>query len=464
MFTILVSSLLLSPFYFPALTLAGSESYNDLPTIMDLELKAELVFENDFEFEKGDLSPVSSMAVLGPNDILLLEKNTGIVHRIINGEMSREPLLDVTVANEREGGLIGIAVTSQKNEEENRPTYVYLYFTQSSEGEDGKDNCDLPRFQCEEPDDAEDNVVYRYELKDNDLVNPQLIIKLPADPGPVHNGGAIAIGPDNNLYIAIGDVGGSFAGEEYETMAQNYQEGVEPDGRSGIIRIDLDGATRANEAISGNEDFLDKYYAYGIRNSFGLDFDPVTGNLWDTENGVNCCDEINLVEPGFNSGWKEIQGIWKYDKIDGGTAGLAINPRSDLVDFNGRGKYSPPEFIWKYTVGPTALKFLNSDKYGKEYENDLFVGSSHGRSVYHFDLDHNREELSLDGGLLDRIADDRGEIQRAIFAEGFDFITDMDIGPDGYLYILSYEGNRASVVRIVPSNIEADSRSEDSVL
>src|SRR5687767_3224425 len=127
MFTILVSSLLLSPFYFPALTWAGSESYNDLPTIMDLKLEAELVFENDFEFEKGDLSPISSMAVLGPNDILLLEKNTGIVHRIINGEMSKEPLLDVSVANERERGLIGIAVTSQENEEENRLTYVYLY-------------------------------------------------------------------------------------------------------------------------------------------------------------------------------------------------------------------------------------------------------------------------------------------------------------------------------------------------
>jgi aldose sugar dehydrogenase len=367
--------------------------------------------------------------------------------------MSDEPLLDLSVANERERGLLGIAVvTSQENEEENRPTYVYLYFTQSSEGEDGKDNCELPRFRCEEPDDAEDNVVYRYELKDNELVNPQLIIRLPSDPGPVHNGGAIAIGPDNNLYIAIGDVGGSFAAEEYETMAQNYQEGVKPDGRSGIIRTDLDGATLAIEAVSGEEDFLDKYYAYGIRNSFGLDFDPVTGDLWDTENGANCCDEINLVEPGFNSGWKEIQGIWKYDKIDGGTAGLAINPRSDLVDFNGRGKYSPPEFIWKYTVGPTALKFFNSDKYGKEYENDLFVGSSHGRSVYHFDLDHNREELSLDGGLMDRIADDRGELQRATFGEGFDFITDMDIGPDGYLYILSYEGSRASIVRIVPSN------------
>ena len=53
---------------------------------------------------------------------------------------------------------------------------------------------------------------------------------------------------------------------------------------------------------------LNKYYAYGIRNSFGIDFDPVTGNLWDTENGPGFGDEINLVEPGFNSGWSRVQG------------------------------------------------------------------------------------------------------------------------------------------------------------
>ena len=56
---------------------------------------------------------------------------------------------------------------------------------------------------------------------------------------------------------------------------------------------------------------LDLYYAYGIRNGYGFDFDPVSGRLWDTENGPEFGDEINLVEPGFNSGWKTIQGIWQ---------------------------------------------------------------------------------------------------------------------------------------------------------
>ena len=54
---------------------------------------------------------------------------------------------------------------------------------------------------------------------------------------------------------------------------------------------------------------MDLYYAYGIRNSFGIDFDPITGRLWDTEIGLDGKDEINIVEPGFNSGWRQIQGL-----------------------------------------------------------------------------------------------------------------------------------------------------------
>ena len=83
-----------------------------------------------------------------------------------------------------------------------------------------------------------------------------------------------------------------------------------PDGRSGILRITQDGKA-VGDGILGLIDPLNIYYAYGIRNSFGIDFDPVTGNLWDTENGPEYGDEINLVKPGFNSGWMVVQGIWR---------------------------------------------------------------------------------------------------------------------------------------------------------
>ena len=100
-----------------------------------------------------------------------------------------------------------------------------------------------------------------------------------------------------------------------KTKTLNYQNGTDPDGRSGILRVTQNGTGVGNEGILGDTEPLRKYFAYGIRNSFGIDFDPVTGYLWDTENGDHYGDEINLVEPGFNSGWKEIQGAWEISEI-----------------------------------------------------------------------------------------------------------------------------------------------------
>jgi hypothetical protein len=80
--------------------------------------------------------------------------------------------------------------------------------------------------------------------------------------------------------------------------------------------VTQDGEIVNCKGILGNEYPLDLYYAYGIRNGFGMDLDPETGYLWDTENGPGFGDEINLVEPGFNSGWAKIQGIWPITNYD----------------------------------------------------------------------------------------------------------------------------------------------------
>ena len=77
-----------------------------------------------------------------------------------------------------------------------------------------------------------------------------------------------------------------------------------------MLAVSQDGKAPINNHKLGDYFPLNLYYVYGIRNSFGLDFDPVTGNLWDTENGPFFGDEINLVKPGFNSGWAEVQGVW----------------------------------------------------------------------------------------------------------------------------------------------------------
>ena len=210
------------------------------------------------------------MAFLGPNDILVLEKNEGTVQRIVNGKMIAEPLLHVNVSSADERGLLGIAVATASATKNNMtggvgtgqsPTYVFLYFTEA-----GSTKGDLPAG----------NRIYRYELVNNKLINPKLLLNLPAIPGPSHNGGKLMIGPDNNLYFPIGDLKSSadFPSKDFQTKAQNYVDGIDVDGRAGILRITQDGGVVAGEGggvgILGNEDPLNKYYAYGIKNSFGI--------------------------------------------------------------------------------------------------------------------------------------------------------------------------------------------------
>jgi aldose sugar dehydrogenase len=202
---------------------------------------------------------------------------------------------------------------------------------------------------------------------------------------------------------------------------------------------------------------LDLYYAYGIRNSFGMDFDPVIKKLWDTENGPAYGDEINLVEPGFNSGWAKVQGVWENNESrKAGPIMLSPDPHI-LVDFGGRGKYRPPELTWNVTVAPTGLAFVNSSKMGKQYENDMFVGDYLNGNLYHFKLKKNRTGLDLHGPLADTIISNPSEMQQVIFGHGFGRITDIKVGPDGYLYILSVNptaaGKEGTIFRISPANI-----------
>ena len=405
----------------------------DIPIVGDPTLSVETVAEG-LEFP-------TTMAFLGPNDILVLEKEKGTVQRIVNGKMLPEPILDVNVGASQERCMCGIVVSKSTPGH----TYVFLYYTET----DSTDREDIA-----EGNDPIGNRLYRYELVNDKLVNPKLLLDLPATPGPRHNGGALVIGPDNNLYIPIGDVDGTYQSEEFETLTQNFAEGVEADGRSGILRITLDGEPVSSSGIIGDETPLNLYYAYGVRNSFGINFDPITGNLWDTENGPGESDEINLVEPGFNSGWVQVQGMASSsnnNNIESEDENNRDFASGNLVDFDEKGKYSDPEFVWSITLGPTAIIFLHSDKLGELYQNDIFVGSIVTGNIYHFELNQDRTQFVLTGELEDKIAETRetGE-QDIVFGEGFAGISDLAVGPDGYLYVVSL--GQGKIFRIVPSN------------
>src|SRR5690242_16213264 len=205
------------------------------PILDDSSIKVELV-------TKGLKLP-TTMAFLGPNDILVLEKNKGTVQRIVNGKMLPEPVLQVPVATNVERGMLGIAISNREgsdNDKEQLPssssTRVFLYYTQSGDNRTGDD---LPQIQGSVQ--PLGNRLYRYDFDNGRLVNPKLPLNLPAippnasNPETNHMGGKVAIGPDNNVYTVIGEVGGHVG------QTENVRNGTPPDGTGGILRVTQDG-------------------------------------------------------------------------------------------------------------------------------------------------------------------------------------------------------------------------------
>jgi aldose sugar dehydrogenase len=368
------------------------------PVINDPNITAEIVTEG--------LSSPTSMAFIDNNNILVLEKS-GSVRLISNGILQEQPVLNVPVDTQSERGLLGIAILGDDT--------VFLYFTENGQ--------------------TLRNRVYRYNWNGESLVNATLILDLPAIPGPNHNAGKLVIGPDHYLYVIIGDL-------NHDGKLQNFLDGPEPDDTGVIFKVNPnDGSAAPNNpfANSGNS-VLSRYYAYGIRNSFGLTIDPVTNMLWDTENGPSEYDEVNLVKPGFNSGWQTVMG----------PISRSGHTEDELVSFQGS-RYIDPVFSWKTPPAVTDIEFLHSSKLGDKYTNNIFVGDNNNGDVYYLEVNEDRTGLKFDAtqtGLLDLVVDNEEELSAIIFGSGFGSITDIATGPDGFLYVLSFEDG--IIYRIMP--------------
>jgi glucose/arabinose dehydrogenase len=353
------------------------------------------------------------MAFIGNDDILVLQKANGQVRRIVGGVLQPGFVLDVPVHFASERGLLGIAVD---------PDFVlnrqvYLYYTESSTGADTS-GTSTPLG----------NRVYRYTWDGTALVNPVLILNLPVTSGPNHDGGVITFGPDGALYVVIGDL-------NRNGKLQNNPTGPDPDDTGVIFRVDANGAGLADNpfySALNPSDPMNRYFAYGLRNSFGLTFDPLTGDLWDTENGPNVFDEVNRVTPGFNSGWNQIMGRDVDDPQ--GQTDLWVAPGS---------AYSDPEFSWNIPVAPTAPAFPSSPILGCGQLHTLLVGDNNCGQLYRFGLNAARDALSFSTpALQDTVANNSGatcsgEMAEILFGSGFSVITDLENGPDGKLYVVS---------------------------
>ncbi|MEE9217912.1 MAG: PQQ-dependent sugar dehydrogenase [Acidobacteriota bacterium] len=386
-------------------------------TVQDPALEVELV--------ASGLALPTGMAFVAENDILVIQKNDGWVRRILDGVLLQQPVLDVAVHSSSERGLLGIA--TDPDFVNNRA--VYLYYTESSTGEDTSSSTSAPLG----------NRVYRTTWTGSALIEPVLVLDLPATPGPNHDGGIIVFGPDDALYAVIGDL-------NRQGKLQNVPDGADPDDTGVILRVGRDGQALPDSPFfdfSRAADPLGRVYAYGVRNSFGLAFDPVSGDLWDTENGPNSFDEVNHVVAGLNSGWRVLMGPDERDPDD--PAQLWVAPGSI---------YRDPEFSWLNPVAPTALAFDESPVLGCDLQHDLIVADSNCGQLYRFRLNPQRDGLEfLSGALQDRVADNFAqrcsrEMDEILFGSGWGTITDLETGADGRLYVVSL--GRGAVYRIGP--------------
>jgi aldose sugar dehydrogenase len=372
------------------------------------------------------LDSPTSMAFIDNNNILVLQKG-GQVRLVSNGVLQDKPVLQVPVDTESERGLLGIAITNSTKTSDttvnnNNRKYVFLYYTESNDG-------DLQ------------NRVYRYDwdAQAQTLTNPSLILDLPALPGPNHDGGKLVIGPDHYLYAVIGDL-------NHRGKLQNMMDGPDPDDTSVIFRVKPDDGSAApeNPFINDQNVEMHKYYAYGIRNSFGIAFDPVTANLWQTENGPDVYDEINVVKPGFNSGWVKVMGPLSRN--------ADVNIAKELVNYPGS-HYADPVFSWKNPVAVTGIEFMKSSALGQKYKNNIFVGDYNNGNLYYFEVNSTRTGIKPQAGLSGLVVDDDNQLSTVTFGTGFGAISDVKTGPkDGFLYVLSI--NDGTMYKIVPSSIK----------
>ena len=357
-------------------------------------------------------------------DLLVCEKGTGKVRFVRDQVLATDAVLDLNVNNVSERGLLGIALHPDFASNH----FVYLYATISSTTGDTSMQSQVV-----------DNRVIRTTWNGTSLLleSPTTILSLPATPGPNHDGGVILFGPDRKLYGVIGD-------QNRNGQLQNFPTGPAPDDTGIIFRLNDDGTPAADNpyfSLGGN---MQKVYAYGVRNSFGLQFDPMTGVLWDTENGPGSYDEINRVAPGFNSGWETIMGP---------DARNTPSRIGSLWNASGSSTYSEPEFSWLSTIAPTSIYFPPTAALGANYQGDCIIGDNNTGNLYHFEVNAGRTGLVMPAsGVQDLVADTAAERDLFLWGQGFGVVTDLDTGPDGALYVVSLTQSKISRIARLPTS------------
>jgi uncharacterized repeat protein (TIGR01451 family) len=433
------------------------------PTMLDPNLTVSTVVS-------GLVQPIS-LAFLAANDFLVLEKASGKVQRVVNGVL-QTPVLDLPVNSASERGLLGIALHPQFASNH----FVYLFWTESSTGVDTTNTDEVALLG---------NRVDRYIWNGSVLTLDRNLIKLRAfqqdgtQPSRGnHNGGVLRFGPDGKLYILMGDNGrrGFLQNNQLGPVPDDQFGGPEPDNAhltGFVLRLNDDGSTptdnpfyNASTTLNGEAAAnVKKLYAYGVRNGFGMAFDPLSGYLWDQENGDDAFDEMNRVTAGSNNGWVAAMGpvsrVAEFKSIET-TYGLgtlqqlrwppsliANTPAGALAQMYmlPGAHYTDPEFSWKYAVAPAGMGFIKGRGLGPQFEGDLLVGASRttllNGYLFRFKFSDDRKHFKYTDPLLnDSVADntdkfDLSESESLVIGRDFGVVSDIETAPNGNVFAVS---------------------------
>lgn len=461
------------------------------------------------------LTQPTSIAFLGRGDFLVLEKASGKVKRVTGGAVVAT-VLDLAVNSFSERGLLGIALDANFATNNN----VYLYYTESSTGADSAVVSEVAvlgnRIDRYTWNSAANTLAFSANLislraiqnDKNNATSPATVT-----PQGNNNGGKLAVGPDGKLYAFVGDTGRRGwmqnlpNGAYIPSAADDQYGGPFPDNShlSGVIlRLNTDGSApvdnpfyAAGASIGGETGAnIQKIYSYGHRNSFGLAFDPLSGNLWNSENGDDAFDEINKVVPGGNYGWAQTMGplsrIAQFKAIETNFFSSLTAPIGSLqqlrypvtrIAYNAATAQSrmfslpgstlrDPELSWRYAIPPSGLGFVDGNGLGPAYNGTLWSGEARttditGGSTGTFaggvlmrlklTIDRAHLDLSDDPRLADKVADNgvaypppfgtpsttagykyNGvESESLMIGQGFGIVTDIQTAPDRCLYVVS---------------------------
>jgi glucose/arabinose dehydrogenase len=242
----------------------------------------------------------------------------------------------------------------------------------------------------------------------------------------------IVFGPGGKLYMGTGAPSAPGNSGKYAHARGGRAQDPSSDGGK-VLRLNPDGTVPQDNPLVGKSGYRPQIYTMGHRNITGMAVDPVTGAIWEAENGPQDDDKLIILKPGANYGWPIVGVGYDYsgDHI-GGPIALGDPSAVSPGYLNG---YLPgiaqPLLIWVPCIAPSGLAFYTGEQFAK-WKGNIFVGA-------------------LKGQFLERIViNDIGPIRRERLLENLQQrIRDVRQGPDGDLYVLTDE-DQGELLRIEP--------------